>query len=234
MMLMSTVKRRWLTPIVGALVIGLALTSPGLAGAGLAGGAAPAAPASGPVGVNGGSTIICYPVIVNGVIVRIICRPVRVLVEFKPPCPPLCGPTFGWRHDPRVLPESTENLINEMIVAGLAGLGDAAAAADPYTRTRLRDQALGVFMSAARYSRYTRLSPQQVGLASTSDNSLDPRPEPWHSWVGAAGEDIAQGMAYLKLAILAPPSAGNPYQRLAAAEFDEAYTEFSQQRVIAG
>jgi hypothetical protein len=41
-------------------------------------------------------------------------------------------------------------------------------------------------------------------------------------------------MAMLKQHLLTPGSVGSPWGRLAVAQFDEAYTEISEQRVIAG
>ncbi len=232
MTMTSTGGRRWFAPVIAALVIGLALIFAAPAGS------APISPSGSAAGagavINPAYTEICFPVKVGGLIVQWKCYRIYVYWPLNLPCPPRCGPGFDLTNDPFILPESVENRINELIGLGMSKLGDAAATTDPTTRATLRRQAIDAFTTAAQSSVNTRLTLRQVGVASAADNSYDTRPAAWHTWAQAAGQDIADGMAYLKQYLTTPPTVSNPYLHFATAQFDEAYTEFSQQRVIAG
>lgn len=232
MTMTSTVGRRWFAPVIGALVIGLALTFAAPAGA------APISPSGSAAGagavINPAYSEICFPIKVGRWIVGWECHRIYVDRRLDLLCPPRCGPGFDLTNDPLILPESVENRINQLIGLGMSKLGDAAATTNPTTRATLRRQAIDAFTTAAQSSLNTRLILRQVGVASAADNSYDTRPAAWHTWARAAGQDIADGMAYLKQYLTTPPTVSNPYLYFATAQFDEAYTEFSQQRVIAG
>ena len=220
----STARWRRFLLIIGALVIGLtpAVAVPTTAAA-----------------TNFSSGLFCYYFTLDGRIVRYLCRPLPILQVQWPPVPPTgcppCGPVFIWRDDP-VLPESIENGISQGIVSGLTVLGQAAAAASQPSRDGLRAEAMRIFTNVARSSLGARLSLQQVGLANATNNTLDASPQQWHSWFGAAGENVADGMALLKQYLQSPPSlpASAALLAMATTQFDEAYTGLSQQVVIDG
>jgi hypothetical protein len=220
----SNVRWRRFLLIIGALVIGLtqAVAAPTTAAA---------------TDFNSGQ--FCYFVIQNRVIVRVICRPLFIQVAVQWPRPPdpcrPCGPAFLWRDDP-VLPESIENSISQGIVSGLTVLGQAAAATSQPSRDAFRAEAMRTFTNVARNSLGTRLSLQQVGLANPANNTFDPTPQPWSSWFGAAGQNVADGMALLKQYLQSPAGVPAPAALLAmaTAQFDEAYIGLSEQVVIEG
>lgn len=225
----SIIHRRAVAALVVALALSLAWPA-GPAGAG----PGPVGAGHGPIGIAKMPSPSCYLVKSNGFIVQIVCPPLLVDYPVNIECPPRCGPAFDWGYDPAILSQGVENMVSERIVAGLVALGNAGAAIDPGARATYRSQAMSAFTMAARYSVNTRQVLRQVGLGSTYDNAFDPQPVPWHSWVQAAGEDIAAGMAYLKQYLTAPATFANPWLPLATAKFDEAYAEFSQQQVIFG
>lgn len=219
----STARWRRFLLIIGALVIGL---TPAVA--------VPATAAA----TDFGSGLFCYYFTQDGRIVRYLCRPLPILQVQWPPWPPdpcRCGPVFLWRDDP-VLPESIENGISQGIVSGLTTLGQAAAATSQPSRDGYRAEAMRIFTTVARSSLGSRLTLQQVGLANPANNTFDPTPQQWHSWFGAAGQNVADGMALLKQYLQSPPSAPAPAALLAmaTAQFDEAYIGLSQQVVIDG
>ncbi|HYQ61996.1 hypothetical protein [Actinophytocola sp.] len=217
----STIRWRRFLLIMGALVIGLTQAV-----------AAPTGATADPV-----RSPFCYEVTQNGLIVRVLCPPLLVRRMFWPgqDCPP-CGPAILWREDPLVLPESVENSINQGIVSGLSVLGQAAAATSQPSRDAFRAEAMRMFTNVARSSLGTRLSVQQVGLADPVHNTFDPTPRAWNSWVGAAGRNVADGIAMLQLYLQNPAGAPAPgvLLAMAAARFDDAYTGLSEQVVIAG
>lgn len=216
----STVRWRRFLLIIGALVLGLtpAVAVPTTAAA-----------------TDFSSGLFCYYFTRDGMIVRYLCRPLPILQVQWPHWPPDCGPVFIWREDP-VLPESIENGISQGIVSGLTTLGQAAAATSQPTRDGFRAEAMRIFTTVARSSLGSRLSLQQVGLANPANNTFDPTPQQWHSWFGAAGQNVADGMALLKQYLQSPASVPAPAALLAMAttQFDEAYTGLSQQVVIDG
>jgi hypothetical protein len=217
----STVRWRRFLVLIGALVIGLTSAV-----------AAPTVASAGPIGRP-----FCFPVIQFGRIIRWECPPVLVRKLWPPDggCPP-CGQAFLWREDPLVLPETIQNSISQGIVAGLSMLGQAAAATSQQSRDGFRAEAMRIFTNVARSSLGTRLSLQQVGLANPVNNTFDPTPQPWHSWLSAAGQNIADGMAMLQLYLQSPVGLPAPAALLAmaTAQFDDAYTGISEQVVITG
>jgi hypothetical protein len=217
----STIRWRRFLLILGALVIGLTQAV-----------AVPTSATADPL-----RSPFCYPVIQNGLIVRVVCPPllVRRMWWLDPECR-RCGLAFLWREDPLVLPESIENSVSQGIVSGLTMLGQAAAATSQPSRDAFRAEAMRVFTDVARSSLGTRLSVGQIGVADPVNNTFDPTPGAWNSWFGAAGRNVADGMAMLKLYLQSPAGAPAPAALLAmaTARFDDAYTGLSEQVVIAG
>lgn len=218
----STARWRRFLVLIGALVVGLA----------------PAVAAPTVAAADGPFSPFCWVRTENGVYVRVFCRPIQIQLVRWPDWPecPQCGLTFLWREYPAVLPESVENSINETIVSGLVTLGQAAAATNPSSREGLRAEAMRMFTAAARSSLGTWLSLQGVGVADPVTNTIDTTPQQWHSWLQAAGQNVADGMVLLKQYLQSPVGLPAPAALLAraAAEFDAAYTGLSQQVVIYG
>jgi hypothetical protein len=145
----------------------------------------------------------------------LVCEPVRVLLTR---CPPFCLVDIWWRW--RWPPEHPDwvRLLNEDIATGMRQLGDGSRAA-----------ALSSFQAASNLVTFSQLAVDQVGRINPENNQFEPQSIPW---MQAAGEDIVDGITFLQLGRANPQAGG--YTALAAAQFDEAYTEFSQQRVISG
>jgi hypothetical protein len=145
----------------------------------------------------------------------LICRPVKVPIIH---CPPFCPVDIWWRW--RWPPEHPDwmLLLNEEIATSMQQLGDGSRAA-----------ALNSFQAASNLVTFNQLAVDQVGRINPDNNQFEPQPIPW---LQAAGEDIVDGITFLQLGRANPQAGG--YTALAAAQFDEAYTEFSQQRVISG
>ncbi|HEY0638207.1 MAG TPA: hypothetical protein VGD67_11225 [Pseudonocardiaceae bacterium] len=141
----------------------------------------------------------------------------------------MCGVGLDWTHDP-VLPESVEGLVGQHVVNGLATLGDARYAPDPATRDRLRAAAMEQFSVATRYAGGTGMRFLAAGEANPEKNTFVRMSLPW---MQAAGVDAADGITLLqRAAATADPREAARLRALATAEFDEAYAELSEQRVI--
>jgi hypothetical protein len=143
----------------------------------------------------------------------------------------MCGLSLEWEHDP-VIRVELEAVVGEQVVKGVGKLGQAEFTRDAALRSRLRAEAMDAFTAAARYSGESTMSVEAIGTADPAKNTFraDPQPEPWSV---AAGVDIADGVALLQRSFEDPANAAR-LRSLAAAQFDEAYDELSQQRVIGG
>jgi hypothetical protein len=144
-----------------------------------------------------------------------VCAQVHVQIVL---CPPLCLVDLWWWW--RWPPEHPDwvRLLNEEIATGMRQLGDGS-----------RTAALNSFQAASTLVTINQLAVGQVGRINPENNQFEPQPIPW---LQAAGEDIVDGITFLQLGRTSQQPAS--YTMLAAAQFDEAYTEFSQQRVISG
>lgn len=141
----------------------------------------------------------------------------------------MCGLSFDWQHDP-VIREDLEAAVGQQVVNGIDKLGAAEFTRDVTLRAQLRAEAMSAFTAAARYGGGSAMSMQSTGVANMERNTYEPDP---HPWTLAAGADIVDGVALLQRSFEDPVNAGR-LRALAAAQFDEAYTELSQQRVIEG
>ncbi|XVV06040.1 hypothetical protein ACQPW3_11900 [Actinosynnema sp. CA-248983] len=176
------------------------------------------------------------------------CRPVWTVVDGQPkrtwqcdPIPlliitfpgdggcPECGIGMLWRHEQVINPEK-ENLFAERVSTGLRLIGRATRTTDPTTATRLRTEALDAFTTAASTSGFSPLALQSAGVANPTTGGFTARPD--LAWLAASGADVIDGIVELKRVLYPGPVGGS--RAAAMRQFDEAYAELSQQRVIAG
>ncbi|HET6211312.1 MAG TPA: hypothetical protein VFE14_00420 [Micromonosporaceae bacterium] len=131
--------------------------------------------------------------------------------------------------DPVINPEFSDQVATHF-AQGMSALGQAAATTDPARKATLRATAFQEFTSAARAAGGSRLSVRRVGWLDRVTGRLEPEPDPW---LWKSGVDLADGVGWLQLSF-ADPANANRYRALAMAQFDEAYTEIADKRVIAG
>ncbi len=141
----------------------------------------------------------------------------------------MCGLALDWTHDP-VIRDELEGLVGKHTINGLTALGSAAFAGSPAERARFRSEAMEQFGVAARHAGESTMRFSASGLGDAENNRFDPSPDPWAQ---AAGIDVADGIALLQRAARDPGNAAR-LRAQAAAQFDEAYIELSQHRVIGG
>ncbi|NUT92855.1 MAG: hypothetical protein HOY78_12620 [Saccharothrix sp.] len=159
------------------------------------------------------------------------CEPIPLLIITFPGdggCPE-CGIAFLWRHDYAVNPEK-ENRFAEQVSTGLRLIGRATRTTDPATAAQLRTDALNAFTTAASTSGFSPLSLQSAGAANPTTGVFTARPD--LAWAAASAADVLDGVAELKRVLYPGPVGGS--RAAAMRQFEEAYTELSQQRAIAG
>ncbi|TCO62722.1 hypothetical protein [Actinocrispum wychmicini] len=140
-----------------------------------------------------------------------------------------CGLKVNYREDPAVDPD-TLGRIDQSVVAGLVGLGDAEFSQDPARRGKLRDAALTSFTDAAQAAGQSTLRLDSVGIANPERNTYEPRDI---APLAASGGDVADGIALLQRSFADPKNAAQ-LRAAAVAQFDEAYQELSRHVVIQG
>jgi hypothetical protein len=165
----------------------------------------------------------CY--IIDG---QVICVPLAFDFLWWQKCPQ-CGRVAIHGEDPVIRRELGE-LVNQYLSQGLGDLSFAAATTDPARKATLRNSALDKFTSAARAASGSRVFLQWAGRFDPVTGRLDPEPDPW---LWESGVDQADGVAWLQRSFADPANAAR-YRSLAMAQFDEAYTEIADKRVIAG
>jgi len=146
--------------------------------------------------------------------------PLLVRLEWVDPGCIVCGLMIDWRQ--RIEDPAWLTRINQGIDEGLVDLGQAAFTQNPADRTRLRAAAMNSFGLAAYGLAGTPLGINAVGVGNPQQETFTPRNLPW---LGAAAQDVVDGITILQ-------TSGN--QAAAAAQFDEAYEEISDQQVISG
>ncbi|MBB5868761.1 hypothetical protein F4553_002140 [Allocatelliglobosispora scoriae] len=115
------------------------------------------------------------------------------------------------------------------VIQGVENLSLAAAAADPRVAARFHDAAIADFASAARGLGKQTASPGPVGVYDTAHRKFVADNQ---SWLAAAGQDLADGLALLQKSFGSRDSAA--LVKAATAEFDEAFKEISGKQVIGG
>lgn len=141
----------------------------------------------------------------------------------------VCGPAFRWTHDPVINPEM-ENRFTERVSTGIRLIGQATYTANPTAAAQLRTEALNAFTTAASASGRSSVRLGAVGLANPTTGGFTARPD--LLWLAASGGDVLDGIAELKRVLYPGPVGGS--RAAAMRQFEEAYSELSQQRVIAG
>lgn len=159
---------------------------------------------------------------------QVICAPLEVNWPWPQWCI-MCDLYTQHVADPVINPELSDQVATHF-AHGMNALGQAATATDPARKATLRATAFQEFVSAARAAGGSRLSVRRVGWLDRTTGRLSPEPQPW---LRESGVDLADGVGWLQLSFTDPANA-NRYRSLAMAQFDQAYTEIADQRVIAG